>query len=553
MDSLYDMFLNLFIKISAIRAHRMSCKAVIVLAVLLCNHIADAQEYNNWLLPNGVILNFNTSPATIICDEGTFIDIKSWEFNNYIVSLSNDNGQMLLYGYQTNNKYVIKKNGEQEVASFEALEVRNIIGCKLSQNDGYCIAAVFTTKSHFKTGELHIYFFNNSGVLKKEYVYNDNNYGSFLDFVQLDDYVGLLAYRTNQVETYKLSTEGCELWATSEIPMNQFTSYPTRFFDIDHTLNYEKIIATSANIAYILKFDQSSGKVSLFKSFESNQYRTMAFSPTDKYYLIIDDNSLKGFRYDNNYDFNLKTPDLVYNLPKTNEIVCNQCWEMALGVDNKIYIHHQNTNQIIVLDGIESGIITEERISSECITTVSFPRIPRPATATTETITVCPSATKKYSVESPEAGYTYHWNVSGGTLSNDTGTETTVIWNNTEGEGTLSVYAEESLTGCKSDITEYKVHRQKAPSAQFDNAQVCYGEPLKIILNGNAPYNIFYTFNGENKTITTSNTEYQMDNIVGRYQITKVTDQFCETSIKENNTAEILPKLNKLTIKTNNE
>ena len=91
------------------------------------------------------------------------------------------------------------------------------------------------------------------------------------------------------------------------------------------------------------------------------------------------------------------------------------------------------------------------------------------------------------------------------------------------------------------------------PSAQFDNAQVCYGEPLKIILNGNAPYNIFYTFNGENKTITTSDTEYQMDNIAGRYQITKVADQMCETSIKENNTAEILPKLKKITIKTNND
>ena len=91
------------------------------------------------------------------------------------------------------------------------------------------------------------------------------------------------------------------------------------------------------------------------------------------------------------------------------------------------------------------------------------------------------------------------------------------------------------------------------PSAQFDNAQVCNGEQLKIILNGKAPYNIFYTFNGENKTITTSDTEYQMDNIAGRYQITKVADQMCETSIKENNTAEILPKLKKITIKANND
>lgn len=93
----------------------------------------------------------------------------------------------------------------------------------------------------------------------------------------------------------------------------------------------------------------------------------------------------------------------------------------------------------------------------------------------------------------------------------------------------------------------------KKPSAKFDNASVCYGEPLKIILNGEAPFNISYTFNGENKTITTFNTEYLISNIAGRYQITKVTDHFCESEPTLNNTAEILPKLNKLTIKTNND
>ena len=81
----------------------------------------------------------------------------------------------------------------------------------------------------------------------------------------------------------------------------------------------------------------------------------------------------------------------------------------------------------------------------------------------------------------------------------------------------------------------------------------CYGEPLKIILNGKASFKIFYTFNGDNKTITTSKTEYLMDNIAGRYQITKVADQMCETKTTQNNISEILPKLNKLTIKANND
>ncbi len=91
------------------------------------------------------------------------------------------------------------------------------------------------------------------------------------------------------------------------------------------------------------------------------------------------------------------------------------------------------------------------------------------------------------------------------------------------------------------------------PSATFDNAQVCDGEQLKITLTGTAPYQIFYTFNGENKFITTSDNEYLMNNISGRYQITKVTDQFCEYEPNQNNAAEILPKLNKLTITTNDD
>ena len=86
------------------------------------------------------------------------------------------------------------------------------------------------------------------------------------------------------------------------------------------------------------------------------------------------------------------------------------------------------------------------------------------------------------------------------------------------------------------------------PSAKFDNAQVCDGEQLKITLTGTAPYQIFYTFNGENKSITTSDNEYLMNNITGRYQITKVTDQFCEYEPTQNNTAEILPPLQKLKI-----
>ena len=166
-----------------------------------------------------------------------------------------------------------------------------------------------------------------------------------------------------------------------------------------------------------------------------------------------------------------------------------------------------------------------------------------------ETITVCTSQTKKYSIESPELGYTYHWNVTGGTLSSSTGSEVSVIWDETEGEGTISVYAEQTATGCKSEITELKVQRRKSPSATFDNAQVCNGEPLKITFTGTAPYEIYYNINGDEKNITSSKSEYTMPNIPGKYTISKVKDKYCETNPDKDNTSEILPRLHKLTIK----
>ena len=85
-------------------------------------------------------------------------------------------------------------------------------------------------------------------------------------------------------------------------------------------------------------------------------------------------------------------------------------------------------------------------------------------------------------------------------------------------------------------------------SATFNNAIVCHGEPLKISLTGNAPYQIFYTFNGEEQTITTSDTEFTLPQTPGKYTITKIKNAFCETKPNKDNTAEILPQLNKLNI-----
>ncbi|MBR4266087.1 MAG: hypothetical protein IKQ46_08550 [Bacteroidales bacterium] len=84
---------------------------------------------------------------------------------------------------------------------------------------------------------------------------------------------------------------------------------------------------------------------------------------------------------------------------------------------------------------------------------------------------------------------------------------------------------------------------QNPPSASFDNTKVCFGEPLKITLFGIAPFEIFYTFNGEEKSVKTSETEYLMNNIPGKYKITKVSDQSCDFIPNKNVESEILSKI----------
>jgi hypothetical protein len=158
---------------------------------------------------------------------------------------------------------------------------------------------------------------------------------------------------------------------------------------------------------------------------------------------------------------------------------------------------------------------------------------------TAELSPVCTSSVKTYGVEETEENTVYYWEVSGGTLSSGTGAEITVTWDDTEGDGSLSVYGKNTETNCTSETVVYTVKRKKAPSAAFDNAAVCYGEPLKISLSGSKPFTIFYTLDGKEKSLETDKTEFPVDNIPGKYKITKVKDSACEFSPAKDNEAEI--------------
>ncbi|MEE3447517.1 MAG: hypothetical protein VZQ51_02780 [Bacteroidales bacterium] len=92
--------------------HNIFIKTAFLFAVLIFCNKSNAQTYNNWLLNGGGILNFNTFPATLICKKDENI-VKN------TIALSDDNGQIILYGYKVKSDqrlsdFVIK-NSENEV------------------------------------------------------------------------------------------------------------------------------------------------------------------------------------------------------------------------------------------------------------------------------------------------------------------------------------------------------------------------------------------------------------------------------------------------------
>ena len=232
-------------------------KTAIFIAVLISCSMTSAQEYNNWLMGGGAVLNFDTSPAQIICSD---IERNSWRFT---VMLSDDSGQIALYGYKTYNEnttlsdFVIKNRHNQILVSFPCLALNNVIGCKLPHG-GYCIAALLRP---CLTEELHVYIFDKNGELDDEFVCNDGCYTFFMDFISLEDDVALVAYKIGCVETYRLSTDGCTLWNTSNMTLDDFSIMDTPLYDIEHTLDGSTIIASGWGNTYVFHFNKQNGEM----------------------------------------------------------------------------------------------------------------------------------------------------------------------------------------------------------------------------------------------------------------------------------------------------
>ena len=366
--------------------YKLVIKAVIFIAAFLYFTISNAQEYNNWLLIDGGILNFNTSPATLICQH----DENIWKNT---IALSDDNGELLIYGYTTKvesengynrTDYIIKNSRNDTLVDISDIRIKNVIAAK--SIEGYYYIAIAHREKKWKYSHLRIYKFDKNANLVDSLIsdYESGDFAFFVTFVQKrNGSLKLLAYNRSKqaMEIYKLDGEIMTKTHEHSISLERIEEADFLLVTccINLSLNTKRIIISTivSRICYILDYDYNTDKISILKSFDTKYSSVAAFSENDKYFLIIDDNILKGFDFNGTFDFDIEKPDVWYKLPE--ETTDNKLWDMRLGNDGKIYIHNTSSDCIVILDGIETGNITSEIIQSDCIKHCHnlFPQIPR--------------------------------------------------------------------------------------------------------------------------------------------------------------------------------
>ncbi len=168
---------------------------------------------------------------------------------------------------------------------------------------------------------------------------------------------------------------------------------------------------------------------------------------------------------------------------------------------------------------------------------------------------VCANEIVDYSIGEPYPGSKYVWSAASLAFGkyekvkqSDNGDVIYIKWL-VPGLYSLTVY-EQDAAGCKGPSVTAIIQAISGPSAEFDNAQNCYGEPLKIELKGTAPFSVEYTLDGETKNISNISTPtYTMPNAPGKYVIKKVTDESCSSEPTKNYEAIIGKEMKTLRIK----
>lgn len=165
------------------------------------------------------------------------------------------------------------------------------------------------------------------------------------------------------------------------------------------------------------------------------------------------------------------------------------------------------------------------------------------AQSTANPDTVCAGSNVYYKIPSPTVGSTFTWGIyqTGGSIQTTAQSDSIrVDWVNTAGTDSLWVF-ETNAAGCKGDTAKLTVVRVAPPTAEFDNATLCYGETLNVTFTGFPPFAIEYTLDG-NTVIQSGITQnpYSVGGTAGTYNLVQLSDKHCSNNAPSGQTTAII-------------
>ncbi|MBQ4407544.1 MAG: hypothetical protein II852_11130 [Bacteroidales bacterium] len=323
-------------------------------------------------------MNFNTSPATVeCCDNG--------EIGHTTFSISNDVGEILLYGYKKADKdvsltdFVVKNKNNETIITELCHDINNIVFCK-HPGGGYFLAIVYLNKF---VGTLCIYRFDDEGTLLTSYRYDNGSYKSFLVMLPCDGDVSLLAYngRGPDIETYLLTKESVAKVNVTSANLGKFGTSTYLPFYVRQTTDGSKIFASIASELYVINHNPETGDIVVSEKKTTNGLFNMSLSPDDRYILSVIDHKLVG--YDLSRDIDLSDYEMFYDFSSEIGEQTSKLWNIQTAIDGKIYIAPAvyGTSKLFVAYGIDSGNFVVNAININCkvmeFSRGNFPQIMR--------------------------------------------------------------------------------------------------------------------------------------------------------------------------------
>ncbi len=502
-------------------------QSLFILSLILCSLVLRAQKTDYVWVMEGDCINFNTNPPVVT---------SSPNLGNYynLCCLSDYEGN-LLFTY-TGNKLYDSKNGLIKTNRGGLSHTTALVPCPY--NNG--ISLFFhQDESKFRYGVL-------------DNATNQYTFKAFLPYIYYT-FVGKKGSEDIWLIATNNKTDKLEISLITKDGITRTTEYNNslKIYGAEVSVDGSMIF----NEKKLYAFDNENGILGDV-IFETESFDCV-FSKSGKYlYSYIpseNDSKISSLvRYD------LEMLDSKKTVCEVLEKEIPTPKDIKLGPNGKIYLLMGKT--ISALNNVDSQ---EPKYESDVIKlsgnadffpfTFRYSSTKPPATPPSGSMSVCLNSSTDYFIDNPVEGSKYVWNISpsamGEVVSNsESYDKISVRWKNV-GDAEISVY-EVNSSGCNSDASSIEVKVWESPDAQFDNASLCYGEPLNVILRGVATFTLDYTLDGESFSVPDISTDiYKMPDTPGKYSILKVSDKNCTSVPEKNNNAVIGKEMKPLKIK----